>query len=288
MFDSWIFFVVVFVVCQITFLQTFKYLTRETKNIGALTVAVQITSAVSIMVLAPFFRWTWPSGADWWMWLLLAVSFVLFAINDRLDATTRKNLDISVDTMLHQAYRILFFPMLILVWGNPFKWASLVGGIVIILMNMMLIFEKRKFQFNKYVCLKLLSVVFFAAALTAQLRAVEGFNLPFVVFLSFGVPALFLLSIKQATPKTLYIEAKRKEWPVLLVCGAAQALMTFSLYMAYELGERVQVNSITAVYVLLNVVFAYIFLKERTSLVKKSIAAVVIVASLVFIAVSPF
>jgi uncharacterized membrane protein len=295
MFQSWIFYIVLCIVSQIVFLQTFKYVAKDTKSIGALTVIVQIIGAAFVILLSPFLAWTWPSGDNWWMWLLLAISFILYAVNDRLDATTRKHLDITVDTMLHQTYRILFFPLLI-VFGvlvgtfspNSISWASLVGGIIIVIANMFLIFEKGKFRFNRYVLLKMVSVVFFTFAFTMQIFSVGGFNIAFFSFLSLGVPAVLLLSARQATPKSLYTEIKRKQWGLITVCGIAQGLQVFSIYMAMEFGDRMQVNATFAVYVLLNVVFAYIFLKERGGLVRKSIAAAVIVASMIMIALRPF
>jgi len=298
MFSSWIFYVCVFIVMQIVFLQTFKYIAKDSKSIGALTVLIQLISAVTaaflILLLLPLssqvssFGWMWPGWREAWLpWLLLGISFVLFAVNDRLDATTRKNLDITVDTMLHQVYRILFFPMLILILGVPFRWPALVGGIIIVLVNMWLVLEKDKFKFDKYVSLKLVSVLFFTAALTTQLQSLDSgdFNIPFFTVLSFGIPALMLAGVKQATPKTLYHEIKRKDWWIVLICGVAQALFCLCLYVFLTLdrAESINANAISAVYVLLNVVFAYIFLKERKNLLKKSIAAVIIVLAVVMI-----
>jgi drug/metabolite transporter (DMT)-like permease len=300
MFSSWIFYVVIFVIAQIVFLQTFKYVAKDSKSIGALTVLVQVisavTSAVMILVLLPLsgsvpaFGWQWPGG-DWVPWVLLAISFVLFAVNDRLDATTRKNMDITVDTMLHQVYRLLFFPMLIIILSVPFRWPALVGGIIIVLANMWLAFDKSKFKFNKYVWLKLLSVVFFAAALTTQLESLNSgdFNIPFFAVLSFGVPALMLAGVRQATPFSVVKEMRRKEWWIILICGVAQALFCICLYVFLTLdrAESINANAISAVYVLLNVVFAYIFLKERNNLLKKIIAAIIIVAAVVMIVTAP-
>jgi len=300
MWNSWITYVVIFIIVQVLFLQTFKYVAKDSKHIGALTVLVQIISSITALVIMLFIfipiadwqllAWSWPTDDQWWMWALLMLSFVLFAVNDRMDATCRKNMDISVDTMLHQIYRLLFFPMLILILSVPFRWASLIGGCVIVLMNMALIFERGKFKMDKYVILKLISVVFFAAALTAQLRSVDGgFGIPFVVFLSFGVPALLLSGVKQATPKSLVAEFKRKEWWIILICGIAQALMTMTLYifMTYPHEDRIMINSFSAITVLLTTVFAIIFLKERKNLPIKIIASVVIVAAMVFMAMAP-
>jgi len=367
MFSSWIFYVIIFIIAQIIFLQTFKHIAKDSKSIGALTVLVQIistiTSAVFILLLlplsgsiagfgwqwpdgsiqwllpwvvfgiaavllavlltpyfkntwfgrkkwlpwilygvvfvlcaillAPYFRNTWSGGSSAWLpWALLGISFILFAVNDRLDATTRKNMDISVDTMLHQVYRLLFFPALILVatFGPPFRWVSLIAGIVIVVMNMLLIFKKGKFKHNKYVWIKLLSVLFFTGALTLQLISInEGdFNLPFFAVLSFGIPALLLAGVKQATPFTVIKEFRRKEWWMILICGVAQAIFCICLYVSMALPptDRMNFNAISAVYVLLNVVFAFIFLKERSSLVKKIIIAIMIVACVIIIALS--
>jgi len=300
MFSSWIFYVVIFIIAQIVFLQTFKYITRNSKSIGALTVLVQIISAITAAIMIPIllplsgsvpsFGWAWP-GKAWLPWLLLGISFVLFAVNDRLDATTRKNMDITVDTMLHQVYRLLFFPMLILIVGAPFRWPALLGGVIIVLVNMWLVFDKQKFRFNKFVWIKLLSVLFFAAALTTQLWSLDSgdFNIPFFTVLSFGIPALMLAGVKQATPFSVVKEIRRKEWWVILICGVSQALFCICLYVFLTLdrAESINANAISAVYVLLNVVFAVIFLKERSKLLKKSVAAVIIVLAVVMIVTSP-
>jgi drug/metabolite transporter (DMT)-like permease len=277
------------VISQIAFLQIFKHVAKTTTSIGALTVVIQVIGAASVIIFAPFYKWTWPSGGDWWMWLLLGISFILFAVNDRFDATTRKNLDITVDTMLHQVYRILFFPMLILFipWGG-FNWASLIGGVVIVVMNMLLVAPKGGFRFDRYVWLKLLSVVFFTVALTMQLRAVGGFNIAFFSFLSLIVPAIFLMSIRQATPKTIYRETARKGCGLILLCGIMQGLAVWSWFGALTYGDSVRVHAITAVYVLINVAVAWIFLRERKRLLLKVACAVVIVGCLVLIALKPF
>ena len=303
MFSSWIFYVCLFIVTQIVFLQTFKYVVKNSKSVGALTVLIQVISAISMLLLLPFFEWTLPSSADWWMWVLLGASFIFFAINDRLDATTRKHLDVSVDAMLHQTYRLLFLPlMVILYWSaGQFAWSILVGSIIIVFMNMLLLYDKGKFKFNKYVVLKLISASIFAFALSSQLRAtvrgatMSGFAIPFVVFLSFLVPALLLAGVKQATPYTVVKEFRRREWWVMLICGVAQGLMTFALYMSLDLAWQwdktngmVYANAIMGVYVLLNAVFAFIFFKERKNLLTKTIAAAAIVGCIVLIAFRPF
>lgn len=281
---EWLIWVFAFIISQIAFLQLFKKISKDTKSIGALTVTIQIIAALSIVILSPLFEWTWPD--NWVVWVLFGISLALFAVNDRLDATTRKNLDISVDTMIQQIYRLFFFTSGIIFLSRSFTWLKLLGGVLIVLANMLVVFEKGKFKFNRYILLKLLSTLFLTAALTVQANVSQEFNLPFFVFLSFIVPAIILVAARQATPKTVLAEMKRKDWWLVLLCGISQGLQAFTWLRALQFRNNfVEVASITAVYVILNVFFAFIFLRERSNLAKKLIAAAIIVFSIVLIAV---
>lgn len=294
MFDSWIFWTILWICAQLTFLQTFKAASRKTTGAGHLIVAVEIIGAVAIMALSPFVKWIWPSSSDAvLLWVLLAGSFVLFAVSDRISASTRKNLDISTDSMLHQTYRLLFFPIVYLVLGWTFNWSTLVGAFGIVIANMVLLFDKGKFQFNKWIWLKLLGCVFFTAAIVMQIRAAADFNIAFFAFLSLMIPAIILIVSRQTTPKALINEVRQQKWWLIVICGIALAMEVFlfaGINGAHFFPRKYnpQANAMFAAYVLLNVIFAFLFLKERKHLVAKSIAAVAIVACLVIIALKPF
>jgi len=100
--------------------------------------------------------------------------------------------------------------------------------------------------------------------------------------MSFGVPAVLLMIGRQTTPKKLWTEAKRKEFPIIMICGIAQALTAFSFLRGLQL-DFMNVASLSAVYVIINVFVAYFFLKERGNLIKKIIVATVIVGSIIMI-----
>jgi drug/metabolite transporter (DMT)-like permease len=289
----WLFCTLVFVVGQVAFLQFFKRATRETADgfgprLGALAVAVQLVSALAMVFFMPFFDWVWPSG--WLVWVLLAIAFLLYAINDRMDATTRKNLDISADTLIQQVYRIFFFAFGIFFLGRAFTWAKLIGGVLIVFANMFLLFERGKFRFNRYVLLKVLSAVIFAAAFTIDTFNSPEFNLPFYVFLSFGAPALYLTACglvarrAGATPIGIVNEFRRRGWWIL-AAGVSQGLASLGILRAYQFFDRfVEVAAISGVYVLLNAVFAFVFLRERAAKWQKAAAAAVIAGAIVLIA----
>ena len=282
---TWLLFTLMFVVCQVAFLMLFKHISRDTKSTGALVVAVQIIAAVSVLVLMPAFPIKF--STYWLTYVLMAVAYILYAVHDRVDAVTRKNLDISVDTTIQQVYRLLFLATGILFLHRSFRWLALVGALIIVGANMFLMFDKGKFRLNRYVFLKLLSVVAFTAALTIESSRSGEFNLPFFVFMSFAVPATYLLIAQQATPKTLIAEIRRPVWPLILTCGVVQGLSAFAFLRALQFGQYfVEVSAISAVYVILAVVLAFVFLKEREHRVKKIVAGVLVVCGLVMIALA--
>ncbi|MDR0462007.1 MAG: EamA family transporter [Christensenellaceae bacterium] len=279
----WLIFTLVFVLAQIAFLQFFKVAIKDSKNVGAFTVLVQVVASLSILVLCPFFGWAWPRG--WLVWVLLLVSLGLYAVNDRLDATVRKNIDISVDAMVQQVYRIFFLVMGIAFLGRSFVWLKLLGCVIIIFANVFLLFDKGKFKINRYVLLKVLSALIFAAAFTLDTYNSPEFNLPFFVFVSFAVPACCLMLTRQATFRGLVTEVKRKQWPIIVACGVCNGLSAFAILRAYQFYQHfVEVAAVSASYVILNVLLATVFLRERGNLVQKFIAGAVIVGSIVMIA----
>ena len=286
----WPVFAVLYIFTYIAFLQLFKVATKNTTNIGALAVVVNIIAAVSILVLSPFFDWKWE--ADWLTWFLLALAFTLYAVNDFLDAVSRKNLEITTDVTIHQTYRIWFFILLIFLLSNPFSWIKFLGGIIIVAVNMFLFYDKDKFKFNKFVVLKFISAAIFAVALSLEVRSAAHFNVPFLMFMSFGVSAIYMaagiLITKRATPKSFIKEIARRQWWIILLCGLLVGLSGFAFVygqtLARENGKGIEFTSVTAAYVVLNVFFAYFFLKERSDLFKKIIAACIIICSIAIIA----
>jgi drug/metabolite transporter (DMT)-like permease len=278
MLNSWVFCVAVFVVMQIGFLQLFKLSTRRSADNGALTVLVQVASAIFALYLSPFFGVSWPT--EWVTWLLLGLAFVFYALSDRLNAAARKNMEISVESMLHQVWKLLFFFTGLLFLGYSFTWLKLLGGAMIVAANIFLFFEKGKFRFNKFAVLKLIAVVCFTAAMTLDVANSEFFNLPFYVFLTFMAPAAVLMLSGQASPRRLLRELSTINGTAVIFCALCNALGAVAILRAYQL-EYFMSASISSVWVILNVAFAFVFLRERGGIFKKLLAASVVVGGLV-------
>ncbi len=277
MFDSWVFYTVSFVFLQVAFLQLFKLSTKKSQDSGALTVIVQVFSALFALLLSPLFPWTWPS--DWKVWLLLGAALIFYAGADRLNATARKHLDISVESMLQQVWKLLFLISGIIFLHRSFTWLKLLGGVIIVLANISLFFERGKFKLTRYALLKLIAVLCFTAAMTLDVANSEKFNLPFYVFISFFGPALILFVAGQAKPVKILQELKGGHIAAIILCALCNGFGAVAILYAYQL-EYFMAAAVSSVYVIVNVFFSYVFLNEKKDLAKKIIAAVVIAAGL--------
>jgi len=280
MFESWITYTVAFIFLQVAFLQLFKLATRKSKDIGALTVCVQVFAALFALTLSPFFDWTWPT--DWLVWLLLGLAWICYAGADRLNATARKELEISVENLIHQVWRPFFFFTGIVFLGRTFTWLRLLGGVIIVLANMSLFFQKGKFRIGKYEIVKLIAMLCFTAAMTLDVHNSGYFNLGFYMFMSFFAPAVILFVIGQAKPNKVWQELKEGNTLAIIFCALCNGVGAVAILMAYQF-EFFLAASISSVTVILNVFFAYVFLKERSNLARKLIAAAVILGGLVLV-----
>lgn len=71
----------------------------------------------------------------------------------------------------------------------------------------------------------------------------------------------------------------------IITTGITWGLSIFLNLRAYQLGNVTIVAPLSALTVMLNVIVGYLFLKERDSLFKKIIAAIMIIISIVLIKV---
>ena len=93
--------------------------------------------------------------------------------------------------------------------------------------------------------------------------------------------AIFLIEkIKISEIKKEFINGNKK---AIIITSVSWSLSIIGALRAYQLGKVTTVAPLCALTVILNVIAGYIFLKERNDVIKKIIAAIVIVASIILI-----
>lgn len=269
--NSWWFNLIGYLVCVVVFSQYYKLAVRNAKRDGAATILLQLIAGVSILLLAPFLSFKLPSDPK--IYLLLIAASVFYALNDRMQTTARKNLQVSLYVILDRLSAIFLIVFGFTIFKNPFVIEKVIGAGFILLGNFVVLYKRGKFELNKYVVLAILATLTFAIAVSIDIGISKNFNLPFYIMLTLVIPATMISLVEKISPKEILSQYSDKDRKHYLITGFSWGLLIFFLLRAYQFGQVTVIASLAATSVLINVLVAYIFLKEQDHKLKKIIAA---------------
>jgi drug/metabolite transporter (DMT)-like permease len=277
--NTWQVCLIGYLISFVAFYQFYKLAVRNAKKDGAATILLQIIAGVSILVLTPFLGWKLPNAPI--LILLLIIACIFYAINDRLQTTSRKHLPVSTFSIIAQLSTVFLILFGFTVFRNPFVWSKLFGAGLILLGNIILLYRNGKFELTKYVVIGILATAALAVAMSIDIGISKQFNLPFYIMLTLVIPASMITVGERIKPMEVAQEFKDKNRIFYLACGIAWGLAIFFSLRSYQLGGQVTtIVPLQAVSVLLNVIIAYIFLKERENSLKKLVAAFLVISGI--------
>jgi len=154
---------------------------------------------------------------------------------------------------------------------------------LIILSNIFLFYQKGEFKFNRYILLAILANISYTIALFLDVNISDNFNLPIYVALTLGIPGMLICLVERIQFSDIKNEFQNANKKAIFVTGITWALSIISCLRAYQLQNLSIVAPICALSVISNVIVGYLFLNERENLLKKIIAANLIVVSIVLI-----
>lgn len=275
MFDTWQFNILAYLISNITFYQCYKLAVRNVKRDGAATILLQTIAGITVLLLAPFFFFSFPTNPL--VYGLFFLSCIFYAINDRLQTTSRKHLPVSVYSILNQLSTVFLIIMGVTIFREGFVWQKIIGAGLILLANLFLFYEKGTFRLNKYVWVGTLATFFFALAISTDIGISKQFNLPFYIMITFFLPALIIFFGERIKTSEVVQEYKGKDKKWFLITGVAWAGSVFFYLRAISFGSVTTLVSLGATAVLLNVIVAFLFLGERSNKAKKIIAAIIVI-----------
>lgn len=281
MLNNWVLCVVLYLVLSTAFTQFYKVATKTLKSAGALTIVLQLTASLVALMLCPLFEFKFPTDVR--IYIMLGISIIFYSISDRLNTTVRSGIEASTFSILKQiSTTFMIFAGLIFL-KEQFVLTKFIGAMIIIFSNILIFFKKGKVKFNRYILLGILSNLSFTVALFLDVNISDNFNLPFYVVISLTVPSLLIMifeRIKISDIKNEIVNGNKKAIFATAICWS---LSIIAQLRAYQLESVSIVAPLCALTVLLNVIVGYIFLKERDSLLKKIIAAILIIISVILI-----
>jgi drug/metabolite transporter (DMT)-like permease len=278
---NWIIFVILYLIVATIFNQSYKIATKNLKNPGALTVLLEFIGAITILIWCPFFEMKFPSDIK--VYILLGLSIVFFAITDRLNTTVRKGLEASTFSMIRQLSTVFMIFAGVLFFKDPFVINKFIGAILIVLSNFIIFYQKVEYKNKKYIILGIVSNLFFTLAMFFNVNISDNFNLPFYVAITLGLPAILIFIFERIKFSDIKTEFKNGNKKAMLITSVTWALGSMLQLRAYQLGNVSIVAPLCALTVILNVIAGYFLLKEKNHMLKKVIAAILIILGIILI-----
>ena len=279
--NNYKFYIIIYLVVSTIFNQGYKFVTKTMNNSGALTILIQIISSLTCILIIPLFEIKFPSNYKVYIFLFLAIIF--YTLNDRLGTTARSGIDASTYNILKQLSTVFMIIMGLFFFKEQFVLNKIVGALLIILSNLLVFYKKENFGINKYLILGILANISLSIALFLDVNYSKEFNLAFYVLLTFLIPLILIFIFERIKVKQIINEYKKSNKIILLVTSVSWAIMMILKLKTYELGSVIVVAPLTSLTVILNIFVSYFLLKEKSNLIKKIIAGILIVIGILLI-----
>lgn len=277
----WVYSVIIYLIAAVIFTQSYKVVLKTSEGKGALTSFLEFFTGIVALLLCPLFVTKFPAEPR--IYILLGISLVFYAISDRLNTTIRKGMEASTYSMIKQLSTVFMIVAGLLFFKEPFVWKKIIGSILIIASNFLVFYNHKGITFNKILLLAMLSNLISASALFIGVSFSDSFNIAFYGALTVIVPAILIFIFER-----IQFSDVKKEWTqgnkkAIVITCISWAITIVVQLRAYQLGEVTQVAPLSALTVMLNVIVGYLFLKEKSNLLKKIIAATLIIISIILI-----
>lgn len=277
----WLLYVGLYVVFAIGYNQFYKVVLKTTKGDGALTALIQIVGGLTALFFSIFFEYKFPTA--WKIYLLLGIACVFYALSDRINTSVRSGIEASTFSIIKQLSTVFMIVAGLLFFKEKLVLKKIIGAILIIFSNILIFYQKGNQKLDKYVFLGICSSIISSIALFLDVNNSNNFNFAFYAAITLLMPALIIICGERIKISNIKGKINKKNWKSIILTGVFCGLTLVSQLRAYQLGEATSVAPLCALTVIGNVIVGYIFLGERNNLLKKIIAAGLIILSVILI-----
>ena len=216
-------------------------------------------------------------------YFFFGLSIIFYTITDRLNTTVRSGIEASTFNIIQQLSTVFMIFAGLLFLKEEFILSKFIGAILIIFSNTLIFYKKETQKIDKYVCLGIISNIFYAIALFLDVNISNEFNLPFYVFVTLGVPSILIFIFERIKISELKKEILDGNKKAIFITAISWSFSIIAQLRAYQLGDVSIVAPLCALTVILNVILGYFTLKERDNIIKKIVAALLIILGIVLI-----
>ena len=277
----WLLFIFSHIIFNIIFTQLFKIVIKNSKSEGTITILVQFIAGITSILISPLFKYTF--STDWKVYLTLIIACIFYSISDRMNTTVRNGIEASTFSIISQLATVFMISAGILFFKEPFILKKIIFAAFIVLSNIFIFYKKGNQKINKNVILGIFSNIAYSIALFIDVNISNNFNLAIYVATTLLVSSLFIIIFEKIKFNDIKKEFNNSNKKLIFITGFSWSTMLICQLNAYKLGNITSVAPLCALTVIGNVIVSYIFLKEKNDLLKKIIAAIIIIISVFLI-----
>jgi uncharacterized membrane protein len=277
--NTWQFNLIGYLFGIVIFFQFYKLAVRNAQRDGAATVLLQTIAGVSILCLVPFLPMKFSS--DIRVYVLLFLACIFYGLNDRLQTTSRKHLQVSIFSILGQLSTVFLILIGLTIFREPFFLIKVFGAILILFANILLFYKKGTLTLNKYAWMGILATLILSVALSIDIDISKQFNLPIYIMFTFIIPAIIIFFGEKIKLSEVIKEFKSPDIKNYFITGIAWGLTVFFSLRSFQFGKVTTIVPLQAISVLINVLIAYFFFGEKKDEWKKIIAAILVIIGIV-------
>lgn len=279
--NTWQFWVIVYLISAVTFSQTFKRANRKMKNVGSLTVLLEVFTGIISLLMIPVFDIKFTPSSN--VIAILLIVICIYAVTDRLNIEVRYGLETSTYSVLKRLSTVFMIIFGFVFLKEEVVLNKVLGAIIIIIANIILTYDKGKFQINKYFIMAIVSNFLFAVAMLLNVDISNNFNLAFYTYMTVTGPAILISLIGHHTISDLKAEFKLYNKLEFFIAACAWCIMLNSSIRAYQLGSVTVVASLFALTPILNSLSELIFYGNKEKFGKKIVISILLIIGVILV-----
>lgn len=241
----------------------------------AYSIVFQILGAVVVGTFALFRGFVVPPILQFPVnFLLLAV---LYGLGTYFLFKSLQYIEVSEVTIITSVRAVVTIISAVLLLGEVFNLQKAIGTAIILASTFIVTEKVGKIKFDKGVLYALGMALCYGLGITNDAYLLKYVNVFSFTTFGFLLPGLFLIAIKPKAIFQLKQFTKPKIFSKMLILDVCYGTAAISFYWAIDLGAKAsQITPILLSSVIVTVILAAIFLKERDHLVKKLFCAILV------------
>ena len=279
--NTWWLWTIVYLISAVVFAYNFKIANKNMKDPGALTILLEVITGIFSLLMIPLFDIKFKINTSILLTLLIVVC--IYAITDRLNTEARYGLETSTFSMVKRLSTVFMIIFGFLFLKEPIILNKLLGAVIIIIGNVILTYNKGKFEVNKYLLMAIISQFLFAIAMVINVDLSDHFNLAFYTWITVTIPALLITIVGRHKPKDIIKEFNRYNKPRFLIAAFSWALMLNSSIRAYQLGSITIVAALISLTPILNSLVELIFNKDTNKIIQKIVVSILLILGVILV-----